>query len=212
MHFIRTVILALVALSATAHAASTAERAKARETFRAAQQHYKLAEYAQALDAFKETYRLVEDPSLLFNIAQCYRQLNKKEEAIRFYRTFLHDAPDNGDRASVQQIVAALEKAIKEDSAARAVPPDTTIGPPNNGPPAPPPATVVEPVKPPEPAPVPVVTVAHAEKTPVYKRWWLWTAVAGVVVVGAGVGLGIGLTRVPAAPSAMTQDGTFHPF
>lgn len=32
-----------------------------------------------------------------------------------------------------------------------------------------------------------------AASSPIYKRWWLWTAVAGVVVgVGDGVGLAVG--------------------
>src|SRR5262245_34713632 len=123
-------VVALIgALTQTVRAAGPAERAKARETFRAAQQHYKLAEYEKALEAFKETYRLVEDPSLLFNIAQCYRQLNRKEEAIRFYRTYLHDSQDSDNRESVQQIIASLEKAIREENAARTAPPESTIEP-----------------------------------------------------------------------------------
>jgi tetratricopeptide (TPR) repeat protein len=187
---------------ATNAAATTAERAKARDIFRAAQQHYKLAEYDQALEGFKEAYRVIEDPSLLFNIAQCYRQLNKKEEAIRFYRTYLHEVPDSPNRDSVQQIIASLESALKQESAARAAPPESTIEQPAGG--APTGAT-----------PTPALTATSSpppEKPPVYKRWWLWTGVAAVVVVGLGVGLGVGLSQTPAAPSASTTDGTFHPF
>jgi tetratricopeptide (TPR) repeat protein len=215
MRFLRTFMLTLatlVALVGVAPAATPAERAKARETFRAAQQHYKLTEYQQALEAFKETYRLVEDPTLLFNIAQCYRQLNKKEEAIRFYRTYLHDAPDDGNRASVEQIIASLEKAIHEENVARATPPDTTIDGSQPRPvTAPPPATVTSP--PAQPVTQPVVVASTAsDRPPLYKRWWLWTLVGGAVVVGAGVGLALGLTHQPGAPTASTQDGTFHPF
>jgi tetratricopeptide (TPR) repeat protein len=195
---------ALVAILAGAASATPtpAESAKARIVFREAQQHYKLAEYAQALDGFKETYRLLEDPSLLFNIAQCYRQLNKKEEAIRFFRTFLHDAGDVPDRENVEQTVASLEKALRDEQAANASPPVETPAPPVA------PAPVLA------PAPASVQASAHPaarEKTPVYKRWWLWTTVA-VVAAGAGVGLGLGLTRTPPAPSAATQDGTLHLF
>jgi len=38
-----------------------------------------------------------------------------------------------------------------------------------------------------------VSATAPPKKTPVYKKWWLWTIV-GAVAVGAGVGLGVGLT------------------
>jgi hypothetical protein len=39
----------------------------------------------------------------------------------------------------------------------------------------------------------PAVTAHASEKTPVYKKWWLWTIV-GVVVVGVAVGAGVGAT------------------
>ena len=203
-------LLLLVALLASlyavpAPAATTADRARARQLFREAQQHYKLAEYPQALDGFKEVYRILEDPSLLFNLAQCYRQLNRKEDAIRFYRTYLHDATDVADRDSVEQIVAGLEKALRDEQTARAAPPQSTIETP---------ATVAPTTTPAPVTPAPELTAAPAPPAPqpVYKRWWLWTTVVGVAAVGVGVGLGVGLTHTPAGPSASTQDGTFHPF
>jgi tetratricopeptide (TPR) repeat protein len=49
-----------------------------------------------------------------------------------------------------------------------------------------------KPVAPVVVAPLPPVA-KPAPKPPVYKRWWLWTAVAAVVVVGVGVGVGVGL-------------------
>src|SRR5262249_47039491 len=45
----------------------------------------------------------------------------------------------------------------------------------------------------PEVAPSPAPRALAAKKTPVYRRWWLWTGVAAVVVVAAGVGIGVGL-------------------
>ena len=42
------------------------------------------------------------------------------------------------------------------------------------------------------------VTAPPTRKTPIYKKWWLWTTI-GVVVVGAGLGLGLGL-GLPRAP------------
>ena len=218
MRLVSVVMAALFFLAAVgpARAGQKADSARAREAFRSAQQHYKLAEYAQALDAFKETYRLIEDPSLLFNIAQCYRQLGKKEEAIRFFRTYLHDAPGNGENEDVKKTIASLEAALKQEQAQKqeaAAREAAAAAPPVAETKAPPPA-----VKPaPSPAPAPTNTLvasapAHSADKPVYKRWWLWTTVGVVVAAGVGVGLGLALTRTPAAPTATTQDGTFHPF
>lgn len=202
-----TVTLSSSVFGGLSHAAGTpVERSQARDVFRRAQQHYKLAEYSDALDAFKEAYRLIEDPSLLFNIAQCYRQLNKKEEALRFYRTYLHDAGKAGSDHGTEQIIASLEQAIHEEQAARNAQPQATLDSP------PPVVPTPAPIATPAPAVLVMPAARPAEKPPVYRRWWLWTTVAAVVVVGAGVGLGIGLTRTPAAPSVATQDGTFHPF
>jgi tetratricopeptide (TPR) repeat protein len=193
--------LALVLLvGGVAHA----DKAKARELFRDGTQHFKLGEYQAALDSFKEAYRNFEDPSFLFNIAQCHRQLDHKQEAIKLYRTYLTDAPNAPNADDVRKVIASLEEAVRQEEAARRVPPQDTVAP-----------TSSEPVHP-EPTPV-VATSAPASqspsRTPIYKRWWLWTAVGVVVAVGLGVGLGVGLTSSgPSAPSAMTTGGTFRPF
>lgn len=86
------VVPLLLLLGAVAHAE---DRAKARELFQRAQQHYKLGEFQPALDGFKEAFRNFEDPSLLFNIAQCERQLGRKQEALRSYRMFLSEQPEH---------------------------------------------------------------------------------------------------------------------
>jgi len=55
--------------------------------------------------------------------------------------------------------------------------------------------------------PPPTTTPAPAaEKRPLYKKWWLWTAVgaAAVVVVGVGVGVAYAIPKdAPAPPSAL---------
>lgn len=45
----------------------------------------------------------------------------------------------------------------------------------------------------------------HMRK-PLYKTWWLWTAVGAVAAAGLGTGLGVGLTATPSCPS-----GSFCP-
>ena len=88
-------MLALLLLAGNAHAE---DKAKAREAFRVGTQHFKLAEYEQALDSFKEAYRNFESPVFLYNIAQCERQLGHKREAVREYRAYLNNVDQETTR------------------------------------------------------------------------------------------------------------------
>src|SRR6185436_1309128 len=81
------------------------DKSRAKESYRQASQHYKLGEYREALAAFKEAFRHVEDPSFLFNIGQCHRQLNEKPEAVRAYRTYLAEVPHAPNRSAVMQMI-----------------------------------------------------------------------------------------------------------
>src|SRR5262245_61621816 len=87
---------------------------RAHTLFEEAQVHYRLQEYERALSGFREAYRLVQEPSLLFNIAQCYRLLNRGPEAIRTYEAFLAAIPDTPYRKEVEEHIAALRAAPKE--------------------------------------------------------------------------------------------------
>jgi tetratricopeptide (TPR) repeat protein len=40
-------------------------------------------------------------------------------------------------------------------------------------------------------------------RQPLYRRWWLWTAVGGTVALGLGVGLGVGLSQEPSAHTTL---------
>src|SRR5262249_21580315 len=91
------------------------------------------------------------------------------------------------------------EEELRRRSAAL---PPTGIAPlGGNAPATEPPPKVETPPPPVEPAPVAVATTPDdaPKDTPVYRRWWLWAAVAAVVGVAVGVGLGVGLSgaKVP---------------
>jgi tetratricopeptide (TPR) repeat protein len=171
------VCIALV-VSATANAEN---RAAAREAFRRASQHYKLGEYREALEEFKAAYREYEDPTFLFNIAQCERQLDMRSDAIRAYRMYLADAPDASNRDEVRQLIAKLEHEQAEERSTKAAPPANVI----------PPVSANKPQLAALPTPNALTRSAPPEKKPLVKRAWLWGTVAGaVVVIGAGVALG----------------------
>jgi tetratricopeptide (TPR) repeat protein len=103
----KVIVLALAtfAMLFGLHKSRADDLQKARSLYQQGSQHYDLNEYTQALELFKEAYRSHEEPAILYNIAQCYRQLGDSENAIRFYRSFLNKAdvplvlrPKRGDR------------------------------------------------------------------------------------------------------------------
>ena len=199
-------ILLFLASATTARAADS--RALARASFVSGTSHYDLAEYQQALVDFKEAYRNVPDPTFLFNIAQCHRQLGQNDDAIRFYSTYLSKVPQAPNQREVRAMIVKLEKLSAEQHAA-APPPPTT--PPVVAPvETPPPVVATPPVVTAAPAVVVVAAPPPPRTTPLYKRWWLWTAVGGAVAIGLGVGLGVGLAHDNA--TATTSFGTVHPF
>lgn len=123
---------------------------------------------AGALAAYQRAYLDdIDEPSYLRGLADCYRALGRQDDARRFYRMYLHERPHAPDRAEVESMIALLP-SVAPAAPASAVP---------------------------APALSPVVTRTSVESSPrpVWKRWWLWTAVAGAVAVGVGVGVGVGV-------------------
>src|SRR5437868_3375157 len=76
-------------------AAAGPDEDTARELTRRGHINYNLGHYLDAVRDYEEAYRLVPDPTLLYNVAQAYRQAGKLERALNLYRTFLREAPPN---------------------------------------------------------------------------------------------------------------------
>jgi hypothetical protein len=143
--------------------------AKAR--YMSGQSHYNLNEFSEALQDFKEAYRLHPDPAFLFNIAQCERQLGDFEEAIKFYRSYLRNKPDATNAKEVQKKIDELKGLSDARRKSKEAGNNSVIAPSTSPPPVdasrgftPPPAPVA-PLSPPAaastpaaPAPVPALT------------------------------------------------------
>ena len=114
----------------------------------------------------------------LYNIAQCYRILNKNEEALSFYRSYLRRAPEAPNRAEVETKITALQEAIATQEKARTTPKQGLAAPEARRGRRPPTTTANNTLVASAPPP--------RRRRPVYKKWWLWTAVGAVVVVGVG--------------------------
>ena len=204
MKFAR-LLVAFALLVSFGRTAAAEDRAHARAAFRAGSQHYNLGEFQQALDSFREAYRNYEDPSFLFNIAQCERQLGHKREAVREYRAYLNNSENADNRESVRQTITQLEREIAvEDQRAVAAAAAAQAAKPAPETAAVAPKPTVEPT-----AETLTASAPPPERKPAYKKWWVWTIVGGVVAAGAATGLVFALR--PSSPSATTSLGTSHP-
>jgi len=206
-----TIYLAIAVVSATAQAAGTA----------AAQAHARRAnglaaagKCKQAIPEYNVAYRLLKDPALLFNRAECLRKVGQGKLALHDYRRFLEELPAAPNRKLVESRIAALDPAAAPIEAKQIV-----EAPPVETPPAPLPPPAPEPAlqaaalrmplpaaEPPPPAP------AAAEPAPMLmaqrpppaasapdSRAWIWLSVAAVVVAGAAGGA-LYVTGKPSSP------------
>jgi hypothetical protein len=210
-----SLFLATVGAGSARAAPTPQEATQAREAFKSAQVHYDLKEYGAALEDFKTSYRMVQDPVMLFNIAQCHFFLGQNEEALGFYRNFLRRSPDAPNRATVERKIQDLERkvaAAPKPNPALAAPPPPAAGSPSSLAPAPvvspssaattpppvtsavPPSIVASAGAPTSPAAIDLSSSPPPEpaaRPPIWKKWWFWTGIGAVVAVGVVAGVAV---------------------
>jgi tetratricopeptide (TPR) repeat protein len=161
------------------------------------------ARYHEALAAFKAGYDAFPLPGFLVNIGQCYRKLERYEDAADVFKRFLETNPSDGRlRAEVeeafaevkQEIVKRLDAEEARKKAAEAERRSLLEGIARNQaqaagdnaasrPTSRPAAVVPAPV--PAPVPAGALEVRSQPDAPKKKsRWWVWTIV-GVAAAGA---------------------------
>ena len=194
-----------VATPALAAPAAPSDTERAKQYYISGSKHFDLAEYDQALADFKEGYRLKDDPVFLYNIAQCFRLLNKPSDAIQFYKSYLRRQPDAPNADQVEDKIKSLQAIVDAQEKSRQSPPQDTLKP--EGTHIPDPANVGDPDDdddddgtPPAAAPA---TDSGGGGKPIYKKWWFWTGV-GVVVIG-------GVALIAVAASGDETSGTTFP-
>lgn len=129
-------VIAVAALATSARADEPVDQAK--QEVKTADIDYRLGRFTEALAGYTKAYELYPVPPLLFNIAQCHRNLKDYAKAIFFYEGYLRDAPAAKNRSLVEDLIRESRAALAEQD--RQKPP-----------PVEPPAT-----------PAPLVTVAPA--------------------------------------------------
>jgi len=150
-------------------------KAQARAHFKRGKAAFELGKFQEALQEYEAAYKAMPLPGFLFNIGQCYRNLDNYEKAIFSFRLYLRKLPEARNRAAVESLIDELEGKAEEErkqkAALRPVVPDYE---PKPGP---------RPIRYPAPPPKP------PKKPPFYTQWWFWVPVAAVVVAGGVVGV-----------------------
>ena len=160
---LRWLVLASLCLVVAVRPARADDRATrtAQKHFEKAQKLFNLGKFDAALDEYEAAYDAKPLGDFLYNIAQCYRNLEDYDRAIFSFKKYLKEKPDADDRAQVEKFIAELQDKKERGEGQKFV---------DKPPPPPPPVKVSE------------------DDTPIYKKWWFWT---GIVVVGAAGGIGI---------------------
>lgn len=191
---ITTLVCVFLALAAVARADD--DPAGARAHFEKGTKAFDLGAYDEAIAEYSAAYRLMDDPALLYNIAQAHRLANHAPEALRFYKMYLVRAPQATNRAEVEAKIAELEKLLAQQQKTQTMPPDM-VKPPTGAQPAqaPPPAANIA-AAPPPAAPNPSTPAPDEGSRAAPART---KKIAGLAVGGVGVAAlvtGIALSAV----------------
>jgi tetratricopeptide (TPR) repeat protein len=167
----------------------------ARQHFEDGSRLYDLGKFREAAHEYEEAYKYKPDPALLFNIGQAYRAGGDANEAVTAYKSYLRRMPEAPNRREVEAHIEKLQRLVDEQHRTQTSPPQGTLQP----------TTTPAPSQPQQPQLV--VSSAPAEKQPVYKKWWLWTAVGGALVVGGVVAIAVAATTPKDAASPSNTFG-----
>ena len=85
------------------------DKAKAKKLYDEGLRHYNVAEYSQAIDAWKESYLISKKPLLLFNIGQAYRLSGDCTSALTFYDNYQEAEPTPKNQDELDQAIAACK-------------------------------------------------------------------------------------------------------
>jgi len=121
---------------------------------------YRLGRYQEAIAEYRRAYELRADPAFLFQIAESYRQLGATEQALFYYDRYLAGAPEGTDRDAAEERVSELER-LRARPAVAPTPPGLIAAPGTGAGTRPP--------------------------TPLWRRWWVWTALGAALAAGVTV-------------------------
>jgi tetratricopeptide (TPR) repeat protein len=183
----------MLLLASTTHAGPYVKVERAKRLFAAGELHYRLGEFREAVASYRAAMRLAPRPNILFNIAQCFRQLRDSERALFHYRLYLsdwrreHPGQSPPFEREVKEHIARLVELQRRAPESQPTSTSAPVGAPDSRPAASP-SPALSP-----PAPAPPAAVTHEERG------------------GSGLwlGLGLGATGLAVAWEAVALVYTF---
>ncbi len=176
---------------------------------KASRDQFTSGQYEDALRSLLLAYEKQPFPLLLFNIAQTYRKLGRKLEALDHYQRFVGAAPGSPLLTEAEAHAAALraELAAEQASQKRADAEEFARQAQKRLDEAE--ALAVANLAARKQAEAELLAERRGveraqERRPFYKRPWLYLALGGVVLTAAAVGIGLGLALRP-PPEPMTD-------
>lgn len=184
-----------------------------------ARTHFAEGDYKAALEIYAQLYAKTLHPTYLRNVGRCYQNMGEPDKAISAFREYLRKAEnlEPKHRAEVEGFIREMEDLKREHEAQRA---------PGIVPASPSPAPATPSLSPAPPsAPPPAARrgdessgieaslrttespgAQDRESSPVYARWWFWTAIAAVAA--GSVVAAVALSSGSGTPTASTTFGT----
>ncbi|MEM7434625.1 MAG: hypothetical protein AAF436_05690 [Myxococcota bacterium] len=101
--------------------------AAAREFFERGRVAFEGADYERALVYFRHAYRLSERPELQYNIGVAADRLQREDEALEAFESYLANTKSPTRAAEVEERIAALRASIEETDATERALVDATI-------------------------------------------------------------------------------------
>lgn len=194
-------------LAPCANAQARGDKDQARAFAREATLHYKLGEYEDALKKYKEAFRTFQEPSLLFNIGQCHRQLGHKPEAEQAYKSYLRDLPQAENRPEVERLIQGIQAAIEQERQDKDRAPSGAIDISKLDAFSPSPVPATTPTDQQNVTPISVSQAPVDSNESATTSGWLWAGIGAAVFVGV-----IGIVAISSGsttyPSANTTSGT----
>ena len=117
------VALVFAAGRASAQSPAPDTKEKARLLHEAGLAEYQAGRYGHAVDAFRQAYKLVPAPGILFNLAQAYRLRGDCKSARRSYKKFLKVSTDPAQTELAKEHLATLTRCAGDAAPATATPP-----------------------------------------------------------------------------------------
>lgn len=100
---------------------ATGEKLDARERARLhnqmAKKLFNLGLFQEAAEEYEKAYRAKPAPAFLFNLAQCYKRISRKdtiEKAIFYFKSYINNEPETLMRPDIEKEIAKLERELKE--------------------------------------------------------------------------------------------------